>query len=348
MKTALIVSVGGSPEPIIKTIQNLKPNLTYFLASQESVTQIGQITEKSGLTSGRFKTEILENHQDMRNSFESALTIIQYLKKSSYRKIYVDYTGGTKSMSVGLVLATIREGCEFVYVGGKKRTKHGLGIVKKGSEMMIAQKNPYDVFAIFETEKAMLLFNDYQFDASLHHFENALKKIQDENRKLEIQILIRLVKVYSKWDKFHVDGEIIGELGKCLGELGKLSKISKRSYDFVEQLKANYEFLRRRDSNYEYLIADILANALRRMEEGKYDDAVARFYRVVELLAQYQLEEYGFDPSDLDVRKLPEEVRKKYERLRENVEGKEKIQLGLRRSYELLADLNYKLGKEFV
>jgi len=58
--------------------------------------------------------------------------------------------------------------------------------------------------------------------------------------------------------------------------------------------RENYE-------NYDLLIADILNNARRRMKEGKYDDAMARLYRTVELIAQYRLKmKYEIDTSDVD------------------------------------------------
>ena len=52
------------------------------------------------------------------------------------------------------------------------------------------------------------------------------------------------------------------------------------------------------------LIADLLNNAKRRGAE-KYDDAVARLYRTVELIAQCILKEkYGIDTSNIEIDKL--------------------------------------------
>ena len=52
------------------------------------------------------------------------------------KDVVVDYTGGTKTMSVALVLATIQFASTFTYVGGIDRTKDGLGIVINGKEKM--------------------------------------------------------------------------------------------------------------------------------------------------------------------------------------------------------------------
>ena len=41
--------------------------------------------------------------------------------------------------------------------------------------------------------------------------------------------------------------------------------------------------------NLHYYLSDLLNNAQRRIKEQKYDDAVARLYRITELIAQINL-----------------------------------------------------------
>ena len=43
-----------------------------------------------------------------------------------------------------------------------------------------------------------------------------------------------------------------------------------------------------------YYLLDLLNNAQRRINEGKYDDAVARLYRAMELISQIRLNQYNF------------------------------------------------------
>ena len=43
-----------------------------------------------------------------------------------------------------------------------------------------------------------------------------------------------------------------------------------------------------------YYLPDLLNNAQRRIDEGKYDDAVARLYRAMELISQIRLNQYNF------------------------------------------------------
>ena len=93
-----------------------------------------------------------------------------------------------------------------------------------------------------------------------------------------------------------------------------------------------------------HLLSDLINNAKRRIEEGKYDDAVARLYRVIEFIAQSKLFiKHDINTSDVDILLLPNELREKYKKMEENG----KIRLGLKKSYELLRDMNEEIGKRF-
>jgi CRISPR-associated protein (TIGR02710 family) len=82
-------------------------------------------------------------------------------------------------------------------------------------------------------------------------------------------------------------------------------------------------------------IEDILLNAERREVQNRFDDAVARLYRAVELLAQVRLKkQYKLDTSNLDMSKVPESVRKK---IIPDDDGK--VRIGQRWAYEILASM---------
>ena len=48
---------------------------------------------------------------------------------------------------MGLVLATIHKPVRYSYIGGRVRTKDGLGLVLDGSEALVQSPNPWDVLA---------------------------------------------------------------------------------------------------------------------------------------------------------------------------------------------------------
>ena len=92
---------------------------------------------------------------------------------------------------------------------------------------------------------------------------------------------------------------------------------------------------------------DLYLNANRRIKEGKYDDAMARFYRLFEYIAQIRL--FNREPQiitgDVNVSSLPEKIRGKYINMKG--ENDKKITLSLVRSYELLKELNDEVGITF-
>lgn len=93
-----------------------------------------------------------------------------------------------------------------------------------------------------------------------------------------------------------------------------------------------------------FLLADLLVNAERRATEGKYDDAVARLYRAVELIAQLLLSKRGIDTSNVEVERLPQNLKERYESMR-NPKGV--IEIAQAKAYELLEDLGMDIGRKF-
>lgn len=95
-----------------------------------------------------------------------------------------------------------------------------------------------------------------------------------------------------------------------------------------------------------YWIADLINNAKRRGDiEHKFDDAVARLYRTVELIAQYRLrKEYKLEPSNLNVESIPQVLREKWG----ITKADEKIKIALEGDYELLAAKGDSIGKKFT
>ena len=142
--------------------------------------------------------------------------------------------------------------------------------------------------------------------------------------------MTKLNSAYNKWDKF--------QLNEAFDELRAIKKSSfLEEFGIKDHVKRNLEALHKERENifcFERMV-DLFENARRRGDgEGKYDDAVARLYRLLEYIAQYEIFKKNLSPT----------FRDKYEKYR-NQDGK--ISLGLRSSFELLKDLDNPLGKEF-
>lgn len=142
MPDALIISLGGTPEPVIASIETHAPRAVCFFASDQSVDLVGSIKDTLRQKGVVFKdTKVLcDDINDLVHCYERALTCAERLLRVdpdlAPDDVVVDYTGGTKTMTAALALATVGKGFRFSYVGGKTRTKDGLGVVVSGKEVL--------------------------------------------------------------------------------------------------------------------------------------------------------------------------------------------------------------------
>ena len=191
MPQAMIVSLGGSPEPLIKTLSEQRPQLVCFLASQESVDLVGTIKEavtRGGVNFRDYKV-LVEDINDLAHCYQKALACADWIARQSVPAVdvIVDYTGGTKTMTAALVLATVSRGFRFSYVGGTRRTKGGLGVVESGSEEIRLGPNPWELFAVQERQRLAQYFNSYQFAACRTLIQGGTDRLgEDEKQRFEV------------------------------------------------------------------------------------------------------------------------------------------------------------------
>jgi len=90
----------------------------------------------------------------------------------------------------------------------------------------------------------------------------------------------------------------------------------------------------------------VVANAVRRAEQVRFDDAVARLYGAVEKIAKIRLRlVYGIDNSNVRPEQIPDEEMRK--RLQQD-SGEERLKLPLQKSFELLQSLGDPSGQKFA
>ena len=380
---ALILCCGGSPEPLEFCIENFQTDFYYFLHSNKSVDIANELVKKYDIQPDKYSFKLVENHESLEDSFAKSREMIEELKKN-YDEINIDFTGGTKPMVSGLVLAAIGENCTYTYVGAKdseSRDKFGMGIVKDGFEVLKNQRDPYDVFAVMEFERGMEFFNRYQFEAARTNFKDASNKLESESLKELSQLYLEIVDVYDLWDKFkNVEGEkhtlnyVLKQILDKIESSDNLKRHFNENYpDFIAQMEDNIEFLNLKLSrkgmikphNVEYYLPDLLYNAYRRIEEGKYDDAVARLYRSIELIAQMSLtkenvineqnlwsnSEFSINIRDVDAKqngKVDEILETFHEYNRAKEYGNKTFRIALKNSYELLDAFDLQFASDYL
>lgn len=93
-----------------------------------------------------------------------------YLTWGRPEKLYIDFTGGTKAMSVAAAMAAAMVDVQMVYIG----TDQYLPDFRKpypGSECLYYIENPLTVFGDLEVERAMVLFDKANFSGAREKLE---------------------------------------------------------------------------------------------------------------------------------------------------------------------------------
>jgi len=324
MPKTLILSVGGSLSPLIYSINQNCPENIVFFASLDTEPQITEIMRQINLNTiknfEKIITTLPENIGECLKSITLKLPEIIDRWQLNPEDIIVDYTGGTKSMSAALVLGTIEYTHCFSYIGGEKRNKEGVGTVIDGQERMLILNNPWDQLAIIEKKKISILFNSGRYLSAKEEAEKAVRKVSFPERPL-FNILKDLSETYYKWDMFDYKGaaHYLQRARHALEIYCSHPGVQADFLSLLTQVKENEKFLNSLRNVEEetteiekltYFLLDILANAKRRAyKENRYDDAIIRLYRVLELKAQIELKRYGLVASDIKTELLPEKIR---------------------------------------
>lgn len=362
METLLVLTVGGSCAPVITAIRDYQPDFVCFVVSggakgsRATVDGPGNpcgdsrkvkcpacgadaplgdpkganILTQTGLHETQYTLLELAEPDDLSSCYALLrATLTQLRTEHTGWRLLADYTGGTKTMTAALALSALENGYELSLVKG---TRADLVKVRNGTEMA-ALVNVSEVRARQQIAEAQRLFNRYAYASAAEILQSTLRAAPlSPELQREIGERVTLCRAFDAWDRFdHSQAALLLEpyQSRVVPQWRFIKQITGSAPGFAPVL-------------------DLLCNAERRAARGRYDDAVARLYRALEMLPQLRLEQRApaLNSSDLDVALLPEELRPKYEALREP--GKKgKIKLGLRQDYELLLELEDPLGKVY-
>lgn len=129
----LLMTVGGSPEPLRHSLAHSRPEGVVFVASTATLPIVQDLVGR--LPAGTWhETVFVRHHEDLLACLEASRAALALVldRHANPHELLVDFTGGTKAMSAAVVLATHATGCGYAYVGGDARTKDGVGIVLDG------------------------------------------------------------------------------------------------------------------------------------------------------------------------------------------------------------------------
>ena len=360
---AMIISLGGTPEPLVRSMAEHRPRFVTFLASHGSVALLGRVLElldQEGLPRPEHRVVLAEDVNDLVHCYAKALECSRYLEEREIQAedVVVDYTGGTKTMTAAVVLATVGRGYRFSYVGGDSRTKGGLGIVETGSERVYPGVSPWQIFAVEEWQHLVLHVGQYQYEAALTLVRETRRRQPSSEQSLW-EGLENALEGLLYWDRFN-HREALPRFKASLQALSRWMEIrpqdqtNKAVSGFVEQGGLCWEFLvalAQDTDNFRragpLLVKDLIANAGRRASQGRYDDAMSRLYRALEMLGQIAFREAtGASTSNIPPEKLPPGLREEYvQRYQDPKDGK--IKVPLEAVFQVLQELDHPLGRRF-
>ena len=326
------------------SLNRIYPDYIVFFASEISKNTIDYIKEfylsddDEFIEGEDYEVVIIDNIDNFNSCFEAIEAKVWQLDVLSEDKheIIMEYSSGTKTMSSAMACCGMFYSVDLISVTGDRKN----GTVSLGTET-IKYQNLYKVYDKFSLMRVRNYFNANRFYTA----SEILEKIVDES--IHTEDLMNLSNAYYAWDNmdFDVAYDFLTKVDLNLLELKEIKD------DVKINLKALGTIVRSQHENLKncYILASLINNSIRRAEEYKYDDAIARLYRAFELIAQIRLASYGLTSSDIDTNILLEKnVSPEFIDALEKTRDEGKIKIGLIKDYELLAELDDDLGKYFA
>lgn len=358
---AMLVTVGGAPSSAVHTLNEQKPRYICFFVSEDTRPAIREkILPNLEYTPENYVWIVTPAPQNLLECYRAlAENLPRHLDMwgVSAADLGVEYTGGTKPMSVAAVLATVESSSRYFYVGARGpggRDRGGIGVVVDGKESTWYEVNPWEIKSVNLRREIALLFNHGRFSDAQERAESLARVAPIDMRPI-YQSLALLVEGYAQWDRFaYKDAQ--QSLGRAVRPLqayvaGREDPIRFTLVEVESHIRFLGALTQKGSPDAPRLdLLDLLANAERRAANaGRYDDATARLYSALEGLARNQLAKRGIKNNAVRPEQVPETIRDEYVRRHRNIDKPEEgLKIGLEASYKLLAELGDPLGQKYL
>ncbi|WP_321211051.1 TIGR02710 family CRISPR-associated CARF protein [Methanothermobacter sp. DP] len=313
---------------LLSSIHHNRPDRVIFFGSDKSRKTVEYISEEA-----KREGKVLPEYEfvevnDIDLVGEWFTSIDEQMKRYSDDEIIVDYTSGTKTMTSIAFIMAVLYGKELSVISGF-RDKNGT--VQSGTETVIKQ-NVYQIYDKLRIRRFRELFN-------LGRFKTALDVLNEVVQHEKKDAYIKLTEAYLHWDLFDHERAMEYLNSEEVKELEELEDVVTRNKNILGQIVSSRKG--KRKFRYRPFLPDLFANSKRRASEGRYDDAAARLYRALELIAQIVIEEeYGDETDSLNPDNYSLSTRSTLKL------GAEK-HVALKNAYRLLECEGYEVGKTF-
>ncbi len=319
----LICTVGGSYKPVVTAIREVAPRFVCFLCTgrdpgtgqpgsrgqvegkgsvikahpKDPNPSLPNIPTQVGLDADQYEVRIVPA-DDLDEVVLKTMKLLPELRERFPDALLLaDYTGGTKTMTAGLVMAALEtDDVELRLVTG---ARGDLSKVHDGTEhSMVASAEAVRLC------RAMAPYLGAWKRYSYGEAANGLAGLtpsRDLQLRAELQIAQDLSAAFDAWDRFD-HGRALQRIRIYRPRIGaRVGPLLK----FLEILASDGD---KRQEPARLL--DLWCNARRRAAQGRYDDAVGRAYRLLEWTAQWLLRTRAEieDTGDLPEEKVVEGI----------------------------------------
>ncbi len=311
----LIVSVGTSYEPIVLSVNLLNPRRILFLYTEKSAETLNKVIGYCKLLPDRYEKSMV-NEVDPLDMYREIKRI--YLRWNQPDRMYIDFTGGTKAMSATAALAGAMIDVQLIYVGSDDYLVD-FRKPNPGSENLIYIDNPIAIFGDMEIDKAIELFDKYNFSGAIEKLEILKESIPEPDTRQQLNFVYLLAKSYEGWDS--LDFRRAYEfMDKLKAELERDSRIHRRFIlmDYIDRIreqtailenlqcipglinsKKNVEILKQPQLMHSLMFTMYQNSKIREYQE-KYDMSTLLLYRLLEMIEQRRLIRYNLYISNMN------------------------------------------------
>lgn len=363
VKTVLVMCVGFACDLVINSIKKNNPDFVQFLVSEQSRDFVisrespctrkfddGKLEKRPSILdqcklrdTDRYGITEIDHPDDLEHCIRVATNLFNSLREDYPDcTIITDVTPATKSMAFGLYFAShVFPNVELSFLVGT-REKGDKTEIRPNTEVL-SRHSRRASFSVGHLLICDELLSRYDYEAVLVNIDELRRSESGLDSWLKRRLLdyTKWSRTFTSWDKFDHEQALAHLLAL------PIFKARGRYQLYLEAVISQRQQLESRDNSTEEveikgsaeIVWDMLFNAQRRAENKRFDDAVARLYRSLEMLMQLRfVRQFGIITSNVRANQLPEHLQQKYNLK----DGRNKIDLV--RGYDLLADLNDGLG----